>query len=579
MNRQLATKSGRFEAGGDLVDRLVDAAERTPDRLLFVELMDGTNESARLTAAQLRERAAAVAGSLTAAGVNRDEVALLIAGPPAEFLVGLMGCLWAGVIAAPVAFPRRVEHLKTRVEPVRANAGATAVVAGPPQGEAERTVLELLGGGELPIVHTGAKAAPATDPVDDRRIAYLQYTSGSTREPRGVVVTHDNLMANLDVIHHLLGFEDDAIIVSWCPLTHDMGLVMAALPAIAFGVPSVLMPPGEFVRRPMAWMRALSDWHGTHGFSPNFGYDLCVDRSTPQDRAALDLSAVRCLVNGAEPVRNITRDRFVEAFEPAGLRPEAHRPAYGLAEATVLVSCATAEKANTVLSVEAAALEQNEVRFVDEGSPRARSLVGDGVVGSGYEVRIVDPAGCEALGPGQVGELWIGGPSVSPGYWSRAEATQEVFGGVIAGEGGRTYLRTGDLAFFHEDQLVICGRAKDLIVIHGRNIHPHDVELTAELAHDAARIGAAAAFSIDDGGTEALVIVVEVDGQPDEAPIVEAIRTAVLREFEIHVADVLLVQPREIPKTSSGKKQRSMTRQLWQEARRPSAARGVPPPG
>ncbi|HEV3266296.1 MAG TPA: fatty acyl-AMP ligase [Acidimicrobiales bacterium] len=541
--------------------------------------MDGTHESARLSAAQLRDRAAIVAGSLSAAGVDRDEVALLIAAPPIEFLVGLMGCLWAGVIAAPVAFPRRVEHLETRVEPVRANAGATAIVAGPPQGDTERTVLELLGGGELPIVPTNATAASAIDPVGDRRIAYLQYTSGSTSEPRGVVVTHDNLIANLDVIHHLLDFEDDSILVSWCPLTHDMGLVMGALPAIAFGLTSVLMPPGEFVRRPMAWMRALSEWDGTHGYSPNFGYDLCVDRSTPQDRAALDLSKVRCLVNGAEQVRNLTRDRFVEAFAPAGLRPEAHRPAYGLAEATVLVSCATAENSNTVVWVESAGLEQNEVRFVDGGSPGARPLVGDGVVGPGYEVRIVDPVGREILGDGRVGELWLGGPSVSPGYWSRAEETQEVFGGLIPGEDGRAYLRTGDLAFIHDDQIIICGRAKDLIVIHGRNIHPHDVELTAELAHEAARIGGTAAFSIDDGGTEALVIVVEVDGQPEEAPIVEAIRSAVLREFELHVADVLLVKPREIPKTSSGKKQRSMTRRLWQEARSPSVPRGISSPG
>ncbi len=538
--------------------------------------MDGTNESARLTAAQLRDRAAVVAGSLTAAGVKRDEVALLIAAPPIDFLIGLMGCLWAGVIAAPVAFPRRVEHLETRVEPVRANSGATAVVAGPPPGDAERSVLELLGAGQVPIVATNAKAASATDPVGDRRIAYLQYTSGSTSEPRGVVVTHENLMANLDVIHHLLDFQDDSIIVSWCPLTHDMGLVMGALPAIAFGITSVLMPPGEFVRRPMAWMRALSDWGGTHGFSPNFGYDLCVDRSTPQDRAELDLSKVRCLVNGAEQVRKITADRFVEAFAPAGLPPEAHRPAYGLAEATVLVSTATAENANAVLWVESAALEHNEVRFVDEGSPGARPLVCDGVVGPGYEVRIVDPVGTEVLGSGQVGELWLSGPSVSPGYWSRPESTPEVFGAVIPGEDDRPYLRTGDLAFVHDDQIVICGRAKDLIVIHGRNIHPHDVELTAELAHGAARNGGTAAFSIDDGGTEALVIVVEVDGQPDEAPIVGAIRSAVLREFEVHVADVLLVKPREIPKTSSGKKQRSMTRRLWQQARSNSHPRSLP---
>jgi acyl-CoA synthetase (AMP-forming)/AMP-acid ligase II len=562
---QRRTNSGTA-VSDDIVDRMIWLADDSPDRLLFVELMDGTNESARMTAAQLRDRAAAVAASLTDAGVARGDVALLITGPPTEFLIGLMGCLWAGVIAAPVSFPRRPEHLVTRIEPVRANAGAVGVVAGTPQGEAERSVLELLTQGDLPVVSTSTTSTSTHPPVDDRDIAYLQYTSGSTSQPRGVIVTHDNLMANLEVIRTLEELQDDSVIVSWCPLTHDMGLVMGALPSVAYGLPSVLLPPGAFIRRPMTWMRAMSKWRGTHGYSPNFGYDLLVDRSSPEERAELDLSSVRCLINGAEPVRHQTRDRFVEAFAPAGLRPAAHRPGYGLAEATVLVSSTSEKSPAEVLWVDSAALEQNQAVDIHQNDPNARALFCDGVAGPGYDIRVVDPATGEALGPDRVGELWVRGPSVSPGYWLRPEETAETFGGVIPGDEGGPYLRTGDLAFIRGDQIVICGRAKDLIVIHGRNIHPHDVELTAEMAHESIRRGGGAAFSIEHEDTEALVLVVEVDGEPDQREIATAIRTAVLHEFEVHVADVMLVGPQGIPKTSSGKKQRSATRRLWQDA-------------
>ncbi|HEY1650805.1 MAG TPA: fatty acyl-AMP ligase [Acidimicrobiales bacterium] len=566
------TEANSWSGRRDAIDHLLERAECTPDQVLFVELMDGVNESARLTAAQLRDRAAEVASALGKAGIKQGDVAILIAGPPTDFLIGLMGCLWAGVIAAPVAFPRRAEHLTTRLEPVRANAGAVAVVAGTPQGDAERSVLELLTEGELPVISTSSTAITTAPPVGDRDVAYLQYTSGSTSDPKGVIVTHENLIANLGAITQLLDVRHDSVIVSWCPLTHDMGLVMGALPSLFFGCPAVLMPPGAFIRRPMSWMRALSAWGGTHGYSPNFGYDLCVDRSTPEERAELDLSSVRCLINGAEPVRHPTRDRFVEAFAPAGLRPEAHTAAYGLAEATVLVSASPLDGSDMVFWVDGTALERDRVVDADAGAAGARPLVGDGIPASQYDLRIVDPETRSVLPDDRVGELWARGPSVSPGYWLRPESTLDTFGTEIVGDEGGPYMRTGDLAFVRDGQIVICGRAKDLIVIHGRNIHPHDVELTAEMAHEAVRRGGAAAFSVEENGVEALVIVVEVDGDPDNAEITSAVRTVLLREFEVHVADVLLVGPQGIPKTSSGKKQRSMTRTLWQEARKAAPA-------
>jgi acyl-CoA synthetase (AMP-forming)/AMP-acid ligase II len=511
------------------------------------------------------DRAARLAGQLRETGLQPGDVALLIATPSLEFLVGLWGCMWAGVIAAPISFPRRPEHLESRLAPVRENAGAVAIVAGPPTGEAESTVLALLSEGSIPVISTTAPGDPAGAPTWNET-AYLQYTSGSTGDPRGVIVTQDALMANLLVIEDMLAVGDDSVVVSWNPLTHDMGLIMGALPAISHGITSVLMPPSAFIRRPLAWLRAIDRFRGTHGYSPNFGYDLCVDRSTPEERADIDLSSARCLINGAEPVRRRTRDRFFEAFLSSGLSPAAYTPAYGMAECSVLVSAAPPTTPGPVVWVEADALERNEVVFCDESFEGARELCGSGLLGEGYEALIVDPDDLTILPPNRVGELWLRGPSVCAGYWKRPEATEQAFGATPVGGSGR-YLRTGDLAFFHDGELVICGRLKDLIIINGRNLHPQDLELSVELAHDAVRSGGSAAFPIDDHDAEVVVVVAEVDGTPDEAEVGAAIRTEVRREFEVTVADVLLVPPYTVPKTSSGKKQRGAARELWSKAR------------
>ncbi len=552
----------------DLIDLLCEQAEAAPERLLFTELLDGANESALLTAAQLRDRAAAVAAGLTARGVRQGDVVLHIASGPVDFLVGLFGCMWAGVIAAPIAFPRRRHHVESRLEPIRRNAGAVAIVAGSPHGEGERVVLDLLRHGTLPIVFVDAPApAQLPEPVADRGVAYLQYTSGSTTEPKGVIVTHANLSANLAVAVSMIGYGADMVNVSWCPLTHDMGLIMGALPSVAFGCMSVLMPPSAFIRRPLMWLSAIDRYRGTHGYSPNFGYDLCVARTSEDERAGLDLSSMRVWINGAEPVRQQTRDRFLEAFAVANVRPESHTPAYGLAEATVLVTAAPADSSGLVVWADSTALERNEVILVAPDEPGARPLCGDGVPGPGFDVRIVDPATGDLAAPGQVAEVWLRGPSVCRGYWERPTDTAEVFGAEITGDDGGTYLRTGDLGFIHDGELVICGRAKDLIVVHGRNIHPQDVEMLVELAHPAVRVGAAAAFSIEVEDGEALVIVAEVDADPDPAEVSAAVSATVGREFEVHVADVLLVGPQTVPKTSSGKKQRAASRALWRSAR------------
>lgn len=561
-----------MQGTGDLVDRLVRLGETSPDRVLYVELLDGTNESATLTAGQLMERSQAVAAGLRERDVPAGEVALHICTAPTDFLVGLFGCLWAGVIAAPIAFPRRADHLESRLGPVRENAGAAAVVAGTPQNDAERDVLELLTGGDLPVVSTDAPAASGpVDPASGRDVAYLQYTSGSTSVPKGVIVTHDNLIANLAECEALLGFSDEMVTVSWCPLTHDMGLVMGAMPAVSHGAKTVLMPPGAFIRRPLTWLRAIDTYRGTHTYSPNFGYDLCVERSSQEDREALDLSSMQVWINGAEPVRLQTRERFMEAFVgPSGLRRESYTPAWGLAEATVLVTAAPMDSDGKVVWVDAEAIERDEIVLRGPDDEGTRVLCCDGIPGPGYDIRIVDPETRTAQPPDRVGEIWVRGPSVCPGYWRRDEATAAAYGWTVEGEtdGAGEWMRTGDLGFLFEGEVVICGRAKDLIIINGRNIHPQDIELTVEESHPDVRLGGSAAFAIgDEGATESLVVLAEVDGEPDHDEIKKVIVAAVLADFDVRLADVLLLGPREVPKTSSGKKQRSAAREHWRRSK------------
>ncbi len=552
----------------DLIDRLCELAEKAPDRVLYIELLNGTDESARVTAAQLRDRAAAVAASLTAGGVAAGDVVLHIASSPIEFLVGLFGCMWAGVIAAPLGFPRREEHLESRLEPVRRNAGAVAIVAGTPRGKGERAVVDVLTGSDLEIIPIDAPpVTPLPSPWPDRDVAYLQYTSGSTSEPKGVIVGHANLIANLDVGKALIGWGADMVNVNWFPLTHDAGLIMGALPPVAFGCSAVLMPAGTFIRRPLTWLQAIDRYRGTHTYSTNFGYDLCVDRSTPEDRAGLDLSSVRVFINGAEPVRAPTGERFLEAFAGSGVRPEAYTPGYGLAEFTVLVTAGPADSSGLVVWVDSAALERDEVVLADPGAHGARSICGDGVPPPEHELAIVDPSGGTLVETGQVGEVWLRGPSVCRGYWRRPAETEETFGARIVGDDGGPWLRSGDLGFMHGRELVLCGRAKDLIIIHGRNIHPQDLEFSAENAHPAVRLGGCAAFAAGSDGGEMAVMVAEVDGEPDAAEVSTAIKSAVWRDYEVELVDVLLVGPQQVPKTSSGKKQRSASRELWREAR------------
>src|SRR6185436_9747611 len=356
----------------------------------------------------------------------------------------------------------------------------------------------------------------------DEAVAFLQYTSGSTSAPKGVMVTHGNLAHNQWVIQEACGHSEESVFVSWLPPYHDLGLIGNLLQAIWVGAPCVLMAPVAFLQSPSRWLRAVSRYRGTTSGGPNFAYDLCLRRVPPAEIERLDLSSWSVAFNGAEPVREETLARFAATFAPAGFRAGALYPCYGLAEATLMVSGGRPG-------------EETVVREVDE-----RRLVGCGRVLSGLEVAIVDPGTGVPCRPGGVGEIWVAGDSVACGYWDRPEETAQTFGALLP-DGRGPWLRTGDIGALEAGELFVAGRLKDLIILRGRNHYPQDLEATAGKAHPALGDGTCAAFAIDAGGEERLVIVHEVErhaGRLDE--IAAAVRQAIAEEHEALAYEVAL---------------------------------------
>jgi acyl-CoA synthetase (AMP-forming)/AMP-acid ligase II len=375
------------------------------------------------------------------------------------------------------------------------------------------------------------------------------------------VLSHENLLANSALIRHAFGHSGESVGVVWAPFYHDLGLIGGVLQPVFLGTATVLLSPIAFLRRPIRWLEAVSRYRGTTSGGPNFAYDLCVDRTTPAERAGLDLASWRVAFNAAEPVRASTLDRFARAFAPCGFRPEAFYPCYGLAESTLIVSGGAAGAAPVRLSADARALEHGRLRRAARARGEARALVGCGRSLPGHAVRVVDSATRHPCPPGRVGEIWVAGPSVGRGYWRRPAESARVFGARLAGGEG-PFLRTGDLGVLRDGELYVTGRAKDVVIVRGRNLYPQDIEATAERSHPALRAGCGAAFPVAVADEERLVVVHEVDRTPglDPAAVIEAIRARVSAEQEVQVNAVVLIAPRSIPKTSSGKIRRHATR-------------------
>ncbi|MCM1969367.1 fatty acyl-AMP ligase [Streptomyces sp. G1] len=551
-----------------------EAARRRPDAtaLTFVDYAaDRAGVAHELTYGALEARARSVAGALSRIAVPGDRAAILCP-HTADYVAALLGCLYSGVIAVPLYAPeafRTDERLHLAMADCAAGVVLTTSVH-------ERPVRELLadapGLGQPSVLYVDTlDPALGRDLVlpetqHPNGVAYLQYTSGSTREPTGVEVTHRNLAVGAEQLRAGLAIGADARITGWLPFFHDMGLLLMLAVPLINGTPAVLMSPFSFIQRPVRWLRAISDHGATHTVSPNFGLDLCVDRVPENARTGLDLSSLRTLVNGSEPVRASTLDRFSAEFGPHGFRPQAHCPSYGLAEATLAVTLG-GPGAPRVLRLDRAELAADRVRVLPDADEDGYRVVSCGTP-AGQEVRIVDPRTGEAVSGDRAGEVWVRGANVCAGYWGRPERSAGVFRAVTPSAPDGAWLRTGDLGFLRDGELFLTGRIKDLIVAGGRNHHPADVELTVQEAQTAIRRGHVAAFSaglLDETGERA-VVVAELDRSRDPAEleaIRAAVRASVVSRHALDVHEVVLIRRGALPKTTSGKIRRAACRDLY----------------
>jgi acyl-CoA synthetase (AMP-forming)/AMP-acid ligase II len=564
-----------------VVDILASRAQATPDALAYGFLASGEREEARLTWRELDRQSRAIAAAIAARVESRGARVLLLFPPGLDFIPAFFGCLAAGAIALPAYPPssHRRDRTIARLRGMVADAGVSLVVAAESVRERRAALEELIP--ELAHLAWVTPSEIDRDAHGDRTIsgprgtdvALLQYTSGSTSSPRGVVVTHANLLDNLAHGARLGGCDPTCIGVSWLPVNHDMGLIGGVLQPAFSGFPMWLMAPAAFLQRPTRWLHAISRFGATHSAAPNFAYELCARRVPAAERASLDLSTWRVAYNAAEPIRMSTLDAFQRAFGECGFHWESFRPAYGLAESTLLVTSATditAGPAALNIDRESAGLGR-VVMDADDGE--RMTVVGCGSTANGVRIAIVDPVRRVRCAPDHIGEIWIASASVARGYWNRPEETAATFGARLGDEG--PFLRTGDLGFLHDGRLFVTGRLKDVLIVRGHKHYPQDLELTVEQASNVVRPGCCAAVAIHAAGAdERVAIVAEVDARADRAghdadvhalsqQAIADIRRAIHEVHGLPVCGIVFVPAGSLPRTTSGKLQRFLCRDAF----------------
>ena len=599
-----------------LVDALrYRAQHELPGGYAYAYLTNGAAEDQRISYADLDRRARTIAARLQGVAKPGSRAVLLYA-PDLEYIAAFFGCLYAGVIAVPAypPDPGRLARTLPRLQAIFRDADADFVLTTQEIAGLATFLFTQAPDLEKKCWLTSDALDPALAdawapvPLTAEDIAFLQYTSGSTGAPKGVVLSHGNLLHNLELISNAFRIDEDSVGVSWLPPYHDMGLIGGILAPLYKGRPTAVMSPVAFLQRPLSWLEAITRFRATISGAPNFAYELCVRKVTPSDLERLDLHSWSVAFTGAEPVRPDTLDAFVRTFGPRGFARSAFYPCYGLAEATLIVSGGDKGAEPVVETVEIEALQSDRVVRAPRGGPATKRIAGCGRGLGDQRVVVVNPVTSELSLPGDVGELWVAGPSVARGYWRQEEATRDSFEGRIAGTDEGPFLRTGDLAFLRDGEVFITGRLKDLVIIRGRNYYPQDIERTVEASHPSLRRGCCAAFAVDLQGQERLIVAVEIErryrerrsspssppqqserrgtdrreglpsnveeaakqtstlgadgaGPFDPDEVCDTIRRAVLDQHELSAHEVMLVKPGAIPKTSSGKIQRHACRQ------------------
>jgi amino acid adenylation domain-containing protein/thioester reductase-like protein len=526
-------------------------------------LQDDDSETLSINYAELDRRARAIGAWLESYNA-KGERALLLYSPGLDYIAAFMGCLYAGVTAVP-AYPPRLNRPAPRIQSIVHDSHAsfalttTAIIANVEKRFEHAPDLKALHWLNTEQVPAGLEADWRDPNVSRDTLAFLQYTSGSTSQPKGVMLSHGNLMHNLEAISR--GFHIDETVkgVFWLPSYHDMGLIGGILEPIYLGGETTLMSPPSFLQRPIRWLEAITRFQGNTCGAPNFAYDLCVDKVTPEQMEKLDLSSWTLAFCGAEPIRSETLERFARAFAGCGFQKTSFYPCYGMAESALIVSGADGPSDLRTFTLDRKSLESDLVvpsQTNDEGSV---TMVNCGPAIIDQKIIIVNPTTLLQCESNQVGEIWVAGPSVAQGYWGMEEESRKTFQAYVADTNEGPFLRTGDLGFLQNGELFVTGRLKDLIIINGSNHYPQDIELTVETCHPALQPAGGAAFSISDDGKEQLVIVQELNRQNRQADVNEvagAIRQAVTEKHDLQVFAIILIKPMSIPKTSSGKIQR-----------------------
>ncbi len=523
-----------------------------------------------LSYAQLDQKARAIAAALQTAGEPGQRV-LLLHQPGLHFITGFFGCLYAGAIAV-TTYPvhrGRLKQALPKICDLLKDAECSTILTTVEMAEGFSAAWSDVIGGRCPLVIAsdtiGANDAEKwhAPAVGRDSVAFLQYTSGSTSSPRGVAVTHGNMLHNSELIAR--GFESDSrsMGISWLPPYHDMGLIGGVIKPLFVGFPVVILSPYAFLQQPYRWLQTITKVRATVTGGPNFAYDLCIRKVTREQRNTLDLSSWKIAFNGAEPIHPETMERFSAIFSSCGFNPKAFYPCYGLAESTLYVTGGKALTGPKYVHVDRSKLEQGRAVAAKPDDEDAKVLVGCGHASADQKVVIVDPQSKRRCPDGRVGEIWVAGNSVAAGYWNRPQESAKVFCARLADTKEGPFLRTGDLGFLQQGELFVTGRIKDLIIINGRNLYPQDVEITAQTSHPGLQPFGGAAFSVEHSGQERLVIAQEVQREflrSNSADMLAAIRQAVARDYDVQAYAVALLKPGQVPRTSSGKIRRSLCR-------------------
>lgn len=550
------------------VDLLRRRVVELPDRMAYTFLADGAGDEARITYSELDRRARSIAALLQSHGGSGERV-LLLYPPGLDYISAFFGCLYAGAIAVPVYPPRQNRTLGRILNIINDAQPAVALTTSRILSRNWRLTSGADGLNSMRWLAVEGETTGAEDEwrkplLTGKSLAFLQYTSGSTGEPKGVMLSHGNLIHNSELLRRFFEYTPESFCVSWLPIYHDMGLIGGMLQPLYGGYPCAFMSPVSFLQRPLRWLEAISRYQATISGGPNFAYELCVRKISLEQSATLDLRSWTTAFNGSEPIRAETLKRFADAFSPCGFREQAFFPCYGLAESTLIVSGGENSAQPVIRDFQVQELEKNRAVEAVSKDSEPRRLVGSGRRLPGDRVIIVNPEILKECSHGEIGEVWVAGGSVASGYWNLPSETARAFQAFTLDTLEGPFLRTGDLGLLLNGELFITGRLKDLIIIRGLNRYPQDIELTVERSHLSLRPGCGAAFSVEFEGEERLVVTQEIDRAGENAgAVIELIRRRVAEEHDLQPFAVVLIRTGSLPKTSSGKIQRQACRSAF----------------